>query len=255
MRNAVVVFSGGPDSTASALWAAANNINVELLTFQYKGAEQYGEIRSSIIIAQLLKMKHTIIDFKSTMASFSPMAHIMMHAGTPEGNSKSESSHLMPFGAGMVLSIAANYAVYNSINTMIWGATKDDGYDNNYQYRKEFADDLAFLISKAIGSTFEIITPFNDLHKHQVMRAHFIGREQIFSNTWSCKKGLSEQSGDCEASIARRVAAQLAGLNDLTVYKNEELIWPSSLPSDKSSDDIDPAILAGIFKSPRMPMI
>lgn len=251
MVDTLVVFSGGPDSTAAAMWAVGAGFKVSLLTFQYRGREQYGEIRASMTVAAALKLPHTIIDFKSTMGSFSPLAHIMMHAGTQEGDFNSRTSHLMPFGAGMVLSIAANYALYNNIKRIVWGATKDDFHDGNYQYGKNFADDLAVLVSKATGTKFEIITPFHDMHKYEIMKEFFSDNEELFAETWSCKGTGQVQSGNCEASTARRISAELAGLRDETVYAHPELTWPTYLPRGVRGKDIDPVLLSRAAASPK----
>lgn len=42
MEKAVVVFSGGPDSVAAALWAVENDYQPELLTFQFRNKASMG---------------------------------------------------------------------------------------------------------------------------------------------------------------------------------------------------------------------
>ncbi len=41
-QKAIVIFSGGPDSTAAAKYALERGLNVELLTFQFDTDQQYG---------------------------------------------------------------------------------------------------------------------------------------------------------------------------------------------------------------------
>src|SRR5205085_8353760 len=118
-KTAIVVFSGGPDSTAAVLWALAEGYQIELLTFQFKNKEQYGELRSAMKVAELLKVPHTVFDFKSPMQHFRPDVHILMHAGTPAGNTASTKSHLMAFGPGMILETASYYALYFGVYTVI----------------------------------------------------------------------------------------------------------------------------------------
>jgi 7-cyano-7-deazaguanine synthase len=241
MKTAIVVFSGGPDSTAAALFALAEGYSPTLLTFQFKGKEQYGEIFSSMKVAELLKLPHEIIDFKSPMGSFSPLVYILMHAGSAIRESDKSISHRAPFGGGMVLATACSYALYNGIDTVIWGATLDDQHGGNLEYSQEFADKMAETVSFGTGTQMKILVPFTRLHKHQVF-AHFKGKESLFAHTWSCKKETNIQTGACKACIARRVAARLAGVEDSTRYIMPQLASPftaeqMSHPESLTDDD------------------
>src|SRR5438132_14429035 len=116
MAQAIVVFSGGPDSLAAALWAQQQEYELWLLTFEFKLAGQYGEIAAAIILAKMLKLKHDIVDFKSPLLSFAPNVHPLMHAGT-ETTTDHSQDHRMEFGAGMILSTACAFAIYNGVDT------------------------------------------------------------------------------------------------------------------------------------------
>lgn len=248
MTDAFVIFSGGPDSTAAAMWAIQSGYNVSLLTFKYKDSGQEGELAASTAVATDLGREQFILDITQLMASFDPNAHIMMHAGTRSGDATSKAGHTLPFGVGMVFSMAANFAIYRGVHCLVWGATKDDGTDGEYQYTANFATDYADSISRATGTSFSIETPFAVAHKFEVLNHYFKGREPLFAKTWSCKRGGSVQSGDCAASIARRAAAVLAGINDLTTYAN-----PVALPPiNKNMTEEE---LSRIMKSPRMPTV
>ena len=251
-KKAVVVFSGGPDSTAAALWAMQAEFDVELLTFQFRNKEQYGELKASYDVASYLGLPHSIFDFRSPMQHFPSHVHPLMHSGTKTGDIDTKESHRLSFGAGMVLSTACNYALYNKIYTVIWGATKDDAGGGRFDYTQEFCNLLAMAVSKSTQEDFAIIAPFSTLHKHQVMQS-FVGKEGLFAMTWSCKMGGLVQSGNCHASIARRVAARIAGVRDMTVYDTKDIDWP--LSEDKLADisKISEDELVHIFQSEKAP--
>src|SRR5690606_24649909 len=99
-----------------------------------------------------------------------------------------------------------------------------------FEYSQQFCDALAELVSKCVGSEFKIIAPFASLHKHEVMAA-YLRDQTLFSNTWSCKKGVNPQCGECSACIARRTATRLIGLSDTTIYQTSNITWP--FPDDK----------------------
>jgi 7-cyano-7-deazaguanine synthase len=227
MSRGIVVFSGGPDSTAAALWAIEQGIEVELLTFQTKGSEQYGELYASMTVAAALKLPQTIVDFKEPLTIFSPLVHPFVHAGTPRDLDKTKD-HILPFGAGSMLAFASSYAVYNQALTLVWGATADDAA-NNVDYTQAFADGLARLVSLATGVNFSILLPFVKYHK-PVLMEKYKGKEKLLSLTWSCKKPSENvQCGACSACLARRFSADLARIADETRYKKKEFSNPIPL--------------------------
>jgi 7-cyano-7-deazaguanine synthase len=252
MAQAIVVFSGGPDSLAAALWAQRQKYDPWLLTFQFKQAEQYGEMFAATLLAKLLKFKHEIIDFKSPMLSFAPTVHVLMHAGTPTTKDHSQH-HRMEFGAGMVMATACTFAVYNGIDDVVWGATKDDMFGGRFEYSQDFADGLALLVASTTGRPFRIHVPYAKKSKHHVL-AEFAGKEELFAASWSCKIGGSVQCGVCKSCIARRVAAKAAKVEDSTVYHTSDFVSPLSDEQIDSLDALTDEERAHIFESEKAPM-
>jgi len=250
MKKAVVVFSGGPDSTASVLWALENDYEVNLLTFQFKAQRQYGELLASMIVASTLQLHQTIIDFKSPLEVFEPNVHILMHAGVEPSKTDKSKSHRLEFGAGMILSTAASFAVYHDIHTVIWGATRDDASTGTYEYTQDFANGMASLVEKTVGPEFSILVPFSNSHKFQVFEK-FKGHEDLFATTWSCKEGITEQSGSCYACIARRTAAAIVGFEDRTHYLVPEFVNPLSPEQLKNIHQLSDEDAFRIFESPK----
>lgn len=249
-KRAAIVFSGGPDSTAAALWALANGLAPTLLTFRLKGEQQYGELFSAMKIADLLHLPHAVIDFTSPMASFHHDVVILMHAGTPRGKADTSVDHRVPFGAGMILSTAAAWASYHGIYDVVWGATADDAMDGNYEYTDEFATRIATLIAMSIEHEFEIHVPFARDSKHRVISG-FAGRERLLAETWSCKVATNSQCGTCAACVARRVAIAAAQLEDFTFYVTKAYMSPWPEKQIHEIDELPPKERARVFASPK----
>src|SRR5437762_4500981 len=172
MKKVIVIFSGGPDSTAAAKWAMLQEYDVELLTFKFTDTNlQDGELFAAKEISGKLNLNHTIVDFSSPMHLFSPQSRALMHTGIPKNTKEKNQSHLLTFGSGMVLSTASCYALYNEIDTIIWGATKDDA-DHNNDYTQNFATSLATIISEVSNSEFNISAPFAEKRKFQVLSVY-----------------------------------------------------------------------------------
>lgn len=252
MTKAIVVFSGGPDSLAAALWASAKKYEPWLVTFQFKQREQNGELLASMLLAKLLGWPQEIIDFKSPMLSFEPTVHVLMHAGTKTTADRTQH-HRMEFGAGMVMATACTFAVYNQVDDVVWGATKDDVFGGRFEYSQEFADSFASLVSSTTGKPFRIHVPFASKSKHQVL-AEFAGKEDLFAQSWSCKIGGNIQCGTCTACVARRVAAQAARVKDMTTYHEQEFKNPFTEAQITSLDSLSDEDRAHIFQSEKPPI-
>jgi len=221
MRKALVVFSGGPDSTAAVLWGLENQFSPELLTFKFRSGEQDGELAAARGVTNMLKLAQTNADWTSGMAVFPHKMYPLMHAGTAQDHANDKTGSLLPFGAGLVLTFATSFALSKGINEVIWGATKDDGY-GNLDYSQQFSDDLAALISKTVGCGVKIHAPFAEKHKFELMDCYG-ERESLFAATWSCKMGQSDQCGKCKSCLARRYSALFAKIKDSTKYSTEAL--------------------------------
>jgi hypothetical protein len=83
------------------------------------------------------------------------------------------------------------------------------------------------LVKYGTGRSVEISVPFADAHKPEGFASTFLGSADLFRLTWSCKNldGRPVQCGACAGCLARRVAAELAGLEDLTAYESPEPMW------------------------------
>lgn len=220
MTKAVVIFSGGPDSTAAALWALENGFEPELLTYQVRNNGQYGEIKASILVADKLGLPHQIINLTSPMHIYERDFHIMRHAGIRE-NERTANGVGVPFGSGMILSFTASYCIDRGVQDLIWGATLDDGLVSK-RYTKDFADDFVGFVNKYVGSSLRAHTPFARSHKYTVLEA-FKAKEALFGLTCSCSCEGEDHCGECGACIARIAAAKVAGLSDETKYLKVQL--------------------------------
>ncbi len=247
-QHVVVVFSGGPDSTAAALWALEQGLDVHLLTFQFRAEDQYGELYASMKVAESLRLRQTIIDWRSPMDVFSRNVHILMHAGTPPKGADLSKPHRLPFGAGVVLSTAAAFALYRGLPRLVWGATYDDAFGGNIEYTQEFADGIADLVARSHGTEFRIDVPFAKNHKYDVFK-YFRGKEDLFAQTWSCKLGSRTQSGKCHACVARRLAAEIVALKDFTTYEATDYVRPLSAEQIANIETLSDDDLVHIFES------
>jgi 7-cyano-7-deazaguanine synthase len=222
----VVIFSGGPDSTAAAIWAMKHNFAPELLTFQFS-EQQEGELNAAHEVARELNLPLHILDFRSWIGTYGGRVHILMHGALRDTEIPNEDRFL-PFASVIVLTIASSWAAHRGIRTVIWGATKDDG-SMREEYSQAFSTKLARFLSASSKYKIKILAPLSRLHKFEVLKV-YRERPDLFAKTWSSSSGGRVQKGVDPASIARRVAAIMAGVEDRTEYAVKEFKNP--VPDD-----------------------
>jgi 7-cyano-7-deazaguanine synthase len=171
---ALVVLSGGQDSTTCLYWANAQGYEVHAVTFNY-GQRHVREIASAIHIAQMADVvTHEVINLGSeVLKGTSPLvnkAEVLEqyadHHSLPGGLEKT----FVPMRNQLFLTIAANRAYVLGCNTLITGVCEEDfgGYPD---CRAVFIDALAeainygtFTPDQPLGP-LRILTPLMHLTK------------------------------------------------------------------------------------------
>jgi 7-cyano-7-deazaguanine synthase len=219
-KRAIVVFSGGPDSTAALMWALSNGYDPKLVTFQFTDKKQDGELYAAMTLAKYFGLTHKIVDIKSLLYSgLTSDIVIMMHGKDRESTEKKDQYTFAPFGAGMILSIISSLSLFEGIDTIVWGATANDG-KSNPQYSQAFCDDLSALINKYTKYSINIIAPISNLTKSEIIAKYYTSKEDLFAMTWSCAAPGNEQCGICHPCLSRRTSALSSGINDTSQYIN-----------------------------------
>lgn len=164
-NTAVVIFSGGQDSTTCLYWALNRFQKVEAITFNY-GQKHSIELDQSKLICEKQNIKQTIIDI-----SF--LDTIVESALTSNGdvNKKNElglPSSFVPNRNQLFITLAHSYAQKIGANTLIGGMCETDfsGYPD---CRDKFIQKLSEITDLGSGLTVEtridILTPLMKLDK------------------------------------------------------------------------------------------
>ena len=107
-RRAMVMFSGGLDSTVSLYDAIQRYSEVVALTFTYGSSHEGRELMAAKEICRRLGIEHIIIDL--------PFVKQYFKSGLLGDNSQ---SFIVPFRNGIIVSIAAGIADSRGINDLI----------------------------------------------------------------------------------------------------------------------------------------
>ncbi len=210
---AVVVLSGGADSSTVAYWAKKEGYDVYALTFKY-GQIADREVESARKIAESLCVQWKSLDLSPLKDIFGDVTSLC-NPDIPMTSSFSDPI-IVPFRNGVFLSIAVAYAVSVGADKIFYGA---HGSDEAFypDCRRTFYE--AFEKAAKLGTERDISieAPFNSLQKSELIR---IGVQLgvPFEYTWSCYENGFEHCGKCESCMNRRRAFKDAGIDDPTRY-------------------------------------
>lgn len=219
MKKAVVLFSGGIDSTTALHWSLDRFVKVQALTFDY-GQRHRIEIRHAAKLAKLLK-----VDQKTLQVDLNPVggSSLTDHSlAVPDfenvktGRGRPPSSYV-PFRNGIFIALAAAWAEARDCRNLICGFNVIDSPDYP-DTRKSFVRAMEKAVnsgSKAAfgGDRFMIHAPFIDMKKSEIIKLGLsLGAD--YSYAISCYSGREIPCGKCPACCLRRRAWKEAGRED-----------------------------------------
>lgn len=218
---AVVIVSGGVDSTTLLYKTLKDGFDAYVLTFFY-GQRHRRELDSAQRICDALGVPHRVVDLSDMKGILSGSALTDSGVDVPEVPETSEhfetlKTTIVPNRNAIFLSIAIGYAVSLGADRVFFGAHFSDRgvYPD---CRKEFVE--AFQISERLATdnpSLVIDAPFVDMEKSGIVK---LGAELgvPFGQTWTCYNGGAVHCGLCSACRERKRAFRDAGVSDPTEY-------------------------------------
>lgn len=217
MKNdsALVLFSGGQDSTTCLYWALKKFSSVTAICIEY-GQRHSEEIEVARKLAAKESVPFVLLD-ASLIGKLSVSAltsEIEMDKEVAEG---SYPNTFVPGRNLLFLCFAATYAFSNNIRHIVTGVSQAD-YSGYPDCRQNFILSANIAVNLAMDKGFEIHTPLMWRDKTAVWQlADELGVLDIVRNeTLTCYNGIkAEGCGECPACKLRR-----KGLEDYLASKN-----------------------------------
>ena len=215
---AVVLFSGGLDSTVLVYDLLNEGADLKLLSIDY-GQRHEKELKSSSEIAEYLELKHEILRLPMLNNLLGGSALTDPSILLPEGHYAEDSmkATVVPNRNMILLSLAAGHAISLQFDTVAYAAHAGD-HTIYPDCRPEFATAMDEAFKLCDWNTVSLYRPFVQLSKHDLVRK---GKELgvPFEKTWSCYAGNDKHCGKCGTCVERKEAFELVGLLDPTEYK------------------------------------
>ena len=202
-EKALVVFSGGQDSTTCLFWAIKNFGEVEVVTFNY-GQRHVFEIECAKQIANELNVHHHILDM-SLLNQLAPNALTRAEIEVKEGAEGELPSTFVPGRNLLFLSFAGVLARQINAKHIITGVCETDfsGYPD---CRDIFIKSLNVTLNLSMDESFVIHTPLMWLNKAETWAlADELGAfNDVREKTLTCYHGIkADGCGECPACKLR----------------------------------------------------
>lgn len=227
-KKAVILLSGGLDSTTTLALAKSQGYHCYALSFRY-GQRHQAEILAAQNIAQQFQCcEHRIIDldFLGQLGG-SALTCEDQEIPTYQGESEIIPATYVPARNTIFLSIALGWAEVLGADHIFIGASAVDysGYpDCRPEYMASFEALANLALKKTVsGSPIVIHRPLVDLSKAQtVALGASLGVD--YSQTVSCYQFETKACGSCDSCLLRAKGFQEAKMKDPTVYVNEPVV-------------------------------
>lgn len=175
--SALVLFSGGQDSTTCLFWAKQNFSRVEALGFTYSQKHEV-ELQQAAIIAQKAGVPFKVMDIKGILQGSALTEHDKDISAAHELNADLPAS-FVPGRNAVFLTIAISHAYTLGITNVIGGMCQTD-YSGYPDCRRNFIDSLQQTMSLALDKEINIHTPLMYLTKAETWKlAHDLDILQI----------------------------------------------------------------------------
>ncbi|GAK13339.1 7-cyano-7-deazaguanine synthase QueC [Geomicrobium sp. JCM 19039] len=216
-EKAVVVFSGGQDSTTCLFWALERFETVYAVTFAY-GQRHSEELNVAKAIAKDVGVEHHILDM-DLLNQLAPNALTRSDIEVTDGGEGELPSTFVPGRNLLFLTFATIFGQQRGANHIITGVCETD-YSGYPDCRDGFVKSLNVTLNLAIDDTFVIHTPLMWLDKEATWKlADDLGRlDYVRERTLTCYHGVQgDGCGECPACELRQL-----GLNKYLERKGSD---------------------------------
>lgn len=245
-RSAVILLSGGQDSTTCLFWAA-DHLNLQkvlALSISY-GQRHRVEIDATLQVLQVFRetfpeveLDHEVLDLGPVLSGTSPLTDHSLQVETYSGVSSLPGGLEATFVPGrnaLFLVLAGNRAKVRGAGAIVTGTSQEDfgGYPD---CRRSFIDQMEIALDEALSlhpgaEVIRLLTPLMDLSKAESVELaqSLPGAMEALAFSHTCYQGEVSPCGSCHSCLLRGKGFRAAGMEDplVTRLKMEGRLDPS----------------------------
>lgn len=226
----ILIYSGGLDSTVLLLKLLQDGHQVNALSINY-GQRHARELEAAALICAELGVSHKTVNLSNLLPLLGGSSQTDPNIPVPHGHYAEENMKLtvVPNRNMLMLAVAGAYAISTKADQIAYAAHSGD-HAIYPDCREEFVSPLAQALKNADWHQVDIVRPFLQMSKADIVREGSKFASAILGMTYSCYEGNPMHCGLCGTCQERRVAFRDAGVPDPTHYNPEGLL---KLPDDK----------------------
>jgi 7-cyano-7-deazaguanine synthase len=219
---ALVVCSGGLDSTVAAASLLDEGCDVTLLHYVYGSRADGREIQALKAVASALGVPYVIrvLDL-GIDPSDSPLLNF--DRSLSRGEAGAEFAHeWVPARNLVMLAHATAYAEAKGFDSICLGNNLEESNshpDNEMEFINRFNALLPFSVG--VGRDIRVEMPVGHLMKREIIQLGDQLKAPL-EHTYSCYEGRQAHCGKCASCYLRRAAFKIAGIRDFTDYETAE---------------------------------
>ncbi|HEY1349699.1 MAG TPA: 7-cyano-7-deazaguanine synthase QueC [Ktedonobacteraceae bacterium] len=227
-RKAVVLLSGGLDSTTVLAIAHTEGYELHALSFDY-GQRHQREVEAAQAVARhysVALQKTVTIDLRAFGGSALTAEIAVPHAHSIQEMAQDIPITYVPARNTIFLSFALAYAEVNGADDIFLGINAIDysGYPDcrpAYLAAYERMANLATRAGVQDGRTLRIHAPLMHMNKAEIVRKG-LALGVPYALTWSCYEGGARACGTCDSCLLRLNGFAQAGAQDPVAYATEQ---------------------------------
>ncbi|HZP82631.1 MAG TPA: 7-cyano-7-deazaguanine synthase QueC [Chthonomonadaceae bacterium] len=212
-KRAVVLFSGGQDSTTCLYWALNQGYaSVHAVGFDY-GQRHRIELEQARIIADRAGVSYAVLPLP-TLAAIGDSA-LVGPGDVGQTDRAGLPSSFVPGRNLLFLTAAAAYAYKRGATVLVGGMCETD-YSGYPDCRRATLDALQQAIELGMEYPIEIVTPLMYLSKKETVELAYSlpGCWEALAESHTCYEGVRPGCGRCPACVLRAKGFAEAGLTD-----------------------------------------
>ncbi|MCQ2229068.1 MAG: 7-cyano-7-deazaguanine synthase QueC [Bacteroidales bacterium] len=223
MEKAVVLLSGGLDSSTALYLAKSEGYELHAISFDY-GQRHSKELECAKAIAQAAGVKsHKVVSLNLGEWGGSSLTDMSMTVEDGDADRTDIPMTYVPARNMVFLSVAASMAEAIGAQHIFIGVSEVD-YSGYVDCRQVFIDamekaiNLGTVMGAEQGKKITIHAPFVNMTKaEEIKLGNKLGVD--FSLTWSCYRGGEKPCGTCDSCLLRARAFKEAGVTDTSIYR------------------------------------
>ena len=221
-ERALVIASGGLDSTTVAKVMQDEGYEVELLHFTYGARAEDSEVEAIEAIADRLGTPLTFMptDFMRTIVGGSKLTDTGGDVEIADGEAGAEFAiEWVPARNFVMLAIATAYAEAHDHDVIALGNNLEEAGaypDNEMEFINRIEDALPYATSA--DKHVRIEQPVGNLMKHEIVSLG-LDHDAPLDLTWSCYEDGELHCGDCGPCFMRKTAFEIADRDEVIDYE------------------------------------